>query len=112
MTVSIRRFLWIVALGATLVFFTPATSLAQGRGRGRGPDLSKKSRKFVNGHDARDGRWDGRGPRRYSNSRGIFVGRSRNHRRWRRSDLARLHRLRRMRGEDVRFSRRRFTRIR
>ena len=34
---------------------------AQGRGRGRG--LSKKSVKFVNGHDARDGRFDGRGPR-------------------------------------------------
>ena len=24
----------------------------------------KKSVKFINGHDARDGRWDGRGPRR------------------------------------------------
>ena len=34
---------------------------AQGRGRGRG--LSKKSVKFVNGHDARNGRFDGRGPR-------------------------------------------------
>ena len=39
----------------------PAEGLAQGRGHGRG--LSKKSEKFVNGHDARDGRWDGRGPR-------------------------------------------------
>ena len=36
----------------------PATSFAQGRGRGQ----EKKLDKFVNGHDARDGRWDGRGP--------------------------------------------------
>jgi len=40
----------------------PATSLAQGRGHGRGPDLDKKRAKFINGHDARNGRWDGRGP--------------------------------------------------
>jgi len=40
----------------------PMSGQAQGRGHGRG--LSKKSVKFVNGHDARDGRWDGRGPRR------------------------------------------------
>ncbi len=25
----------------------------------------KKNRKFVNGHDARDGRWDRRGPKRH-----------------------------------------------
>lgn len=45
-----------------------------GRGRGQGhgrrwdrdhvpPGQMKKARKFVNGHDARDGRRDGRGPR-------------------------------------------------
>jgi hypothetical protein len=33
-------------------------------GRGRGRDRrDRKERKFINGHDARDGRWDGRGPR-------------------------------------------------
>jgi hypothetical protein len=31
--------------------------------RGRGRFNDKKSGKFINGHDARDGRWDGRGPR-------------------------------------------------
>ena len=31
----------------------------------------KKSGKFINGHDARDGRWDGRGPRsRFGDRRG------------------------------------------
>src|SRR5262245_65372198 len=39
------------------------------RWRGRGND--KKSGKFINGHDARDGRWDGRGPRaRFGGRRG------------------------------------------
>jgi len=39
----------------------PDSGFAQGRGHGRGQ--VKKSAKFVNGHDARDGRWDGRGPK-------------------------------------------------
>jgi len=47
-----------VVIAMTLL---PAQGIAQGRGHGRG--LSKKSEKFVNGHDARDGRWDGLGPR-------------------------------------------------
>ena len=38
---------------------SPVQALGQGRGHGQ----SKKSQKFINGHDARDGRWDGRGPR-------------------------------------------------
>lgn len=49
----------LIALGCALV--SPSVSQAQGRGHGRG--LEKKSFRFINGHDARDGRWDGRGPR-------------------------------------------------
>ena len=61
-SILMKRFaLLIVSLtmAATLLF--PTYGFAQGRGHGRG--LSKKSEKFINGHDARDGRWDGRGPR-------------------------------------------------
>ena len=42
------------------MFWAPVRGSAQGRGRGQ----AKKTAKFVNGHDARNGRWDGRGPRR------------------------------------------------
>lgn len=55
-----RKILLVVA-SLCLLATLPATSFAQGRGRGRGQE--KKLDKFVNGHDARDGRWDGRGPR-------------------------------------------------
>ena len=48
-------------VGMTVALLVPDYAIAQGRGHGRG--LSKKSGKFINGHDARDGRWDGRGPR-------------------------------------------------
>ncbi|MFY9556873.1 MAG: hypothetical protein WAV20_20665 [Blastocatellia bacterium] len=57
---------WPVLLIAVVMiastFLLPGYGFAQGRGHGRG--LAKKSAKFVNAHDARDGRWDGRGPRR------------------------------------------------
>lgn len=56
----------IVMIASTLLL--PSYANAQGRGRGQ----SKKSAKFINGHDARDGRWDGRGPRP-----SIFIGRHR-----------------------------------
>ena len=49
----------VFLLASTLLL--PSYVFAQGRGHGRGQ--SKKSAKFINGHDARDGRWDGRGPR-------------------------------------------------
>jgi len=114
MRVSIRSFLWIAVLGL-MFLIAPATGLAQGRGRGRGPDVSKKCGKFVNCHDARDGRWDGRGPRGYSWRRGIFVGRGRDHRRWRRFDhsrFVRVHNFHRIRSDEDRFNRRRFRRIR
>ena len=42
-------------------FMLPSNAVAQGRGHGRGQ--ARKSAKFINRHDARDGRWDGRGPR-------------------------------------------------
>src|SRR4030095_1217958 len=49
----------MLVLGIMLLvtLLLPTSVPAQGRGRGRG--LSKKSVKFVNGHDARDGRFDG-----------------------------------------------------
>jgi hypothetical protein len=50
----------VVIIAST--FLLPSYGFAQGKGHGRG--LSKKSTKFVNRHDARNGRWDGRGPKR------------------------------------------------
>src|SRR5213594_1162076 len=61
-SILLRRFtLFIAALGLAASLLLPAYAVAQGRGHGRG--LTKKSQKFINGHDARAGRWDGRGPR-------------------------------------------------
>jgi hypothetical protein len=58
----LRRFtLFIAAIGLAASLLLPTSVVAQGRGHGRG--LTKKSQKFINGHDARAGRWDGRGPR-------------------------------------------------
>src|SRR6267142_163398 len=57
----LRRFtLFIAAIGLAASLLLPSYAVAQGRGHGRG--LTKKSQKFINGHDARAGRWDGRGP--------------------------------------------------
>ena len=58
----------IVLLLVTFTVMAPLSlpTFAQGRGNGRG--VSKKSTKFVNGHDARDGRFDGRGPRPFPTS--------------------------------------------
>jgi len=66
----------VVMIAST--FLLPSYGFAQGRGRGR--VLSKKSAKFVNRHDARDGRWDGRGPKLKIGKR-IYRGRGR-HRGW------------------------------
>lgn len=61
MSVTKRSGLWLLLLTIVFSLLVPAVGLAdQGRGRGR----ERKSEKFINGHDARDGRWDGRGPRR------------------------------------------------
>ena len=58
----LRRFtLFIAAIGLAASLLLPSYAVAQGRGHGRG--LTKKSQKFINGHDARAGRWDERGPR-------------------------------------------------
>ncbi|MER3427828.1 MAG: hypothetical protein C4334_06970 [Pyrinomonas sp.] len=57
-----RRLSFFALLLFATALAVPATSLAQS-----GPPArirEKKSGKFINGHDARDGRWDGRGPRR------------------------------------------------
>jgi hypothetical protein len=50
-------FFAVVITAMTLL--TPSYGFGQGHGHGQ----DKKSEKFVNGHDARDGRWDGRGPK-------------------------------------------------
>jgi hypothetical protein len=50
----------VLAIAANLAL-SSVTFAKDKRGRGRNSD--KKSEKFVNGHDARDGRWDGRGPK-------------------------------------------------
>ncbi|HTF37734.1 MAG TPA: hypothetical protein VK651_05460 [Blastocatellia bacterium] len=86
-SILLRRFtLFIAALGLAASLLLPAYAGAQGRGRG----LTKKSQKFINGHDARAGRWDGRGPRPR------LVWTSRRHRRHRgwiiRRQLTRRHR--------------------
>lgn len=61
-SILLRRFAMLLAIiGIVVASLLPAYAVVQGRGHGRG--LSKKSGKFINGHDARDGRWDGRGPR-------------------------------------------------
>jgi hypothetical protein len=81
-----NKFLAAIFFGLVLLLAMPAISLAQGRGQGRGRWRDSKSerkyRKFVNGHDARDGRWDGRGPQRnayrrntYYRRNGFFVNR-------------------------------------
>jgi hypothetical protein len=56
-----RCTLFIAAFVLAASLLLPAYAVAQGHGHGRG--LTKKSQKFINGHDARAGRWDGRGPR-------------------------------------------------
>ena len=71
-----NRKMSLVLASLFLLAALPATSLAQGRSRGRGQD--KKLDKFVNGHDARDGRWDGRGP---GYSRRSLIGNEMRHRR-------------------------------
>ena len=48
---------------AVFLILVTAISPVQASGQGRGHGQSKKSQKFINGHDARDDRWDGRGPR-------------------------------------------------
>ena len=61
-SILLRKFAMLLAIvGIVIGSLLPAYAVVQGRGHGRG--LSKKSGKFINGHDARDGRWDGRGPR-------------------------------------------------
>ncbi|CDM66390.1 hypothetical protein [Pyrinomonas methylaliphatogenes] len=54
--------LFAISLLFAALFAAPAPSAAQA---GPPPWIrEKKSEKFINGHDARDGRWDGRGPQR------------------------------------------------
>jgi hypothetical protein len=57
---TLRGALLIGALALIVNMALSDVTFAQ-RGRGRFND--RKSGKFINGHDARDGRFDGRGPR-------------------------------------------------
>jgi hypothetical protein len=90
MTVK-RSLMLIVSLIMAVTLLLPACVSAQGRGHGRG--LSKKSEKFVNGHDARDGRWDGRGPRpRFFRGR-WYYDRQHRHKRWLKLRHKKIHRV-------------------
>ena len=65
---TLRFALLITALAIVVNMALSDMTFAKQR-RGRFND--KKSGKFINGHDARDGRWDGRGPRsRFGDRRG------------------------------------------
>lgn len=86
---SKRSFVTATILSLLVAFALPIVAFAD-NDRGRGQDRryerrddrrdygrnnrdwkeKRKSRRFINGHDARDGRWDGRGPRgNWSNKR-------------------------------------------
>ena len=81
----------LAAMLFALIIAAPATSFAQGNGKGhgrgngqgrgnhdnRGSNHDKKCGKFVNCHDARDGRVDGRGPNRRAGfwRDGVFIPR-------------------------------------
>ena len=54
-----RSLLLVAVFAFVLAVSMPVLGFSQDRGHGQ----EKKSEKFINGHDARDGRWDGRGPR-------------------------------------------------
>ena len=88
-SVLLRRltvFLAVLVLFASLL--VPAQVVAQGNGRRRGQ--AKKTGKFVNGHDARDGRWDGRGPK----AKSVWTTRGRGrHRGWTTRRQRRHHRV-------------------
>ena len=90
MTVK-RSAMLIVSLLMAVTLLLPVCVSAQGRGHGRG--LSKKSEKFVNGHDARDGRWDGRGPRPRSFRGGWYYDRRYRHGRWLKLRHNKIHRV-------------------
>ncbi len=54
----------IMAAMIIMLVFSSLTLADPSHKRGNFRDKrDRKERKFINGHDARDGRWDGRGPR-------------------------------------------------
>ena len=85
-----RVVLLVVSMIIAVTLLLPVSGSAQGRGQGRG--LSKKSAKFVNGHDARDGRWDRGGPRR-GVWRGSWYYRRGHRHRWVRVGHRRVYRV-------------------
>jgi hypothetical protein len=68
------RFALLIATLAIVVSMalSDVTFASHDRGRGRGRFIGKKTGRFINRHDARDGRFDGRGPRRRFDDRYRF----------------------------------------
>ena len=93
------RFALLITTLATAVNMALSVETFAKQRRGRFND--KKSEKFINGHDARDGRWDGRGPRVRFEDRRDRDRRFRLRERWdrdewrdrRRDDHRRRHRM-------------------
>ncbi|HWO02318.1 MAG TPA: hypothetical protein VNS63_23935 [Blastocatellia bacterium] len=86
-----RVLLLITSVIIAVTLLLPASGSAQGRGHGWGQ--GKKSAKFVNGHDARDGRWDRGGPRRGVWRGGWYYVPDRRHRGWVRVRHGRVYRV-------------------
>jgi hypothetical protein len=80
---TLRLFLILTTLAMAVNLALSVETFAKQR-RGRFND--KKSEKFINGHDARDGRWDGRGPRSRFGDRRVHDWRFRSRDRWDRDD--------------------------
>ena len=59
----LRTLRFALLITALAIAFNMALSGETFAKQGRGRFNDKKARKFINGHDARDGRFDGRGPR-------------------------------------------------
>jgi hypothetical protein len=85
------RFALLIATLATAVNMALSVETFAKQRRGRFND--KKSEKFINGHDARDGRWDGRGPRFRFGDRRDHDRRFRFRDRWDRDDHWRRRRI-------------------
>lgn len=93
---KLNRNILLIVAGLILLIAVPSASFAQGRSRDRD---QRKSDRFVNGHDARDGRWDRRGPRSARGSVISNVIRHRRRGRFRNRDFDRDQRLRNRRFE-------------
>jgi hypothetical protein len=66
------RFALLITTLAIVVSMALSDVTFASHDRGRGRFIGKKSGRFINRHDARDGRFDGRGPRRRFDDRYRF----------------------------------------